>query len=120
MALCYFYDWDYFHVCAFCCLFYFSDTLEKVYDVKDLKKGLFLSIPLIGLCLASYITGKIIKENKVLMKWITFGGSILLAVSIATLSFSKSQWFMITLFVLSGIGIGVGLPLSGCTYYIRN
>ena len=44
------------------------------------------------------------------MKWITFGGSILLAVSIATLGFSDHMWFMITLFVLSGIGIGVGLP----------
>jgi MFS transporter, ACDE family, multidrug resistance protein len=94
----------------FAVLFYLSDTLEKVYDVKDVKKGLFLAIPLGGLCLASYITGKLIKENKVLMKWITLGGMVLLAVSIATLSFSKAMWFMITLFVLSGIGIGVGLP----------
>ena len=94
----------------FAVLFYLSDTLEKVYDVKDVKKGLFLAIPLGGLCLASYITGKLIKENKVLMKWITLGGMILLAASIAALSFSKAMWFMIALFVLSGIGIGVGLP----------
>ena len=94
----------------FAVLFYLSDTLEKVYGVKDVKKGLFLAIPLGGLCLASYITGKLIKENKVLMKWITLGGMVLLAVSIATLSFSKAMLFMITLFVLSGIGIGVGLP----------
>ncbi|MCQ6274884.1 MFS transporter [Bacillus sp. V3B] len=94
----------------FSVLFYLSDTLEKVYDVKHIKKGLYLAIPLGGLCIASYITGKLIKENKVLMKWITFGGIILLAVSIATLSFSQGMWFMITLFVLSGIGIGVGLP----------
>ena len=94
----------------FAVLFYLSDTLEKVYDVKDVKKGLFLAIPLGALCLASYITGKFIKENKVLMKWITFGGIILLAVSIVMLSFSKAMWLMITLFVLSGIGIGVGLP----------
>ena len=94
----------------FSVLFYLSDTLEKVYEVKNVKKGLFLAIPLGGLCLASYITGKLIKENKVLMKWITLGGMVLLAVSIATLSFSKAMWFMITLFVLSGIGIGVGLP----------
>ena len=94
----------------FAVLFYLSDTLEKVYDVKNVKKGLFLAIPLGGLCLASYITGKLIKENKVLMKWITLGGMVLLAVSIATLSFSKAIWLIITLFVLSGIGIGVGLP----------
>ncbi|MFJ8244276.1 MFS transporter [Peribacillus asahii] len=94
----------------FAVLFYLSDTLEKVYDVKDVKKGLLLAIPLGGLCIASYITGKLIKENKVLMKWITFGGIVLLVASIVTLSFSKAMWFMITLFLLSGIGIGVGLP----------
>ena len=94
----------------FAVLFYLSDTLEKVYDVNGIKKGLFLAIPLGALCLASYITGKLIKENKVLMKWIIFGGIILLAVSIAMLSFSKAVWLMITLFVFSGIGIGVGLP----------
>jgi MFS transporter, ACDE family, multidrug resistance protein len=94
----------------FAVLFYLSDTLEKVYDVKNVKKGLFLAIPLGALCLASYTTGKLIKENKVLMKWITLGGIVLLAVSIATLSFFKAMWLMISLFVLSGIGIGVGLP----------
>jgi MFS transporter, ACDE family, multidrug resistance protein len=94
----------------FAVLFYLSDTLEKIYDVNGIKKGLFLAIPLGALCLASYITGRLIKENKVLMKWIIFGGIILLAVSIAMLSFSKAMWLMITLFVFSGIGIGVGLP----------
>ena len=94
----------------FAVLFYLSDTFEKVYDIKGVKKGLFLAIPLGALCLASYITGKFIKENKVLMKWITFSGILLLAVSIVMLSFSKAMWLMLTLFVLSGIGIGVGLP----------
>ena len=94
----------------FAVLFYLSDTFEKVYDIKGVKKGLFLAIPLGALCLASYITGKFIKENKVLMKWITFSGIVLLAVSIVMLSFSKAMWLMLTLFVLSGIGIGVGLP----------
>lgn len=94
----------------FAVLFYLSDILEKVYHVKNVKKGLLLAIPLGGLCIASYITGKLIKENKVLMKWITFCGIILLVISIATLSFSKSMWFMILLFLISGIGIGVALP----------
>lgn len=94
----------------FAALFYLSDTLETVYHVKDVKKGLLLAIPLGGLCLASYITGKVMKENKVLMKWLIFGGIVLLAASIVTLSFSTAMWFMISLFLLSGIGIGVGLP----------
>ena len=75
-----------------------------------LKKGLLLAIPLGGLCLASYITGKLIKENKVLMKWVTLGGIVLLAVTTAALTFSNAMWFLIILFLISGIGIGVVLP----------
>ena len=104
----------------FAVLFYLSDTLEKVYDVKGVKKGLFLAIPLGALCLASYITGKLIKENKVLMKWITFGGIVLLAVSIAMLSFSKAMWLMITLFRVKWNWNWSRTALSRCVYYIRN
>ena len=81
------------------------------------KKGLLLAIPLGGLCLASYITGKLIKENKVLMKWVTFGGIVLLAVSIAALRVSNAMWFLIILFLISGIGIGVGFALSRCVLF---
>jgi MFS transporter, ACDE family, multidrug resistance protein len=91
-------------------LFYLSDIFEKVYEIKDVKKGLYLAIPLGALCLTSYITGKIIKKNKVLMKWITVIGCLLLATSILLLMFSKGLWFMILMFSLSGIGIGAGLP----------
>lgn len=91
-------------------LFYLSDILEKQYNIKDVKKGLFLTIPLGALCLASYITGKMIKENKILMKWITFVGIVLLVISTASLSFSDNLWFMISMFTIGGIGIGVGLP----------
>jgi MFS transporter, ACDE family, multidrug resistance protein len=94
----------------FAVLFYLSDILEKQYNIKDVKKGLFLTIPLGALCLASYITGKMIKENKVLMKWITFVGIALLVASTVALSFSSQLWFMISMFTIGGIGIGVGLP----------
>ncbi|WP_115943933.1 MFS transporter, partial [Heyndrickxia sporothermodurans] len=94
----------------FSVLFYLSDTLEKVYHIKNIKKGLLLAIPLAALCLASYTTGKLIKENKVLMKWVTFIGIILLVISIAVLGFSKTMWFMLMLFTIGGIGIGVSLP----------
>ena len=104
----------------FAVLFYLSDTLEKVYDVKDLKKGLFLAIPLVALCLASYMSGKFIKENKVLMKWVTFGGSILLAISMC-------HTRLLGCYVVYDHHICVKwdwdrsrAPMSGCTYYIRN
>lgn len=91
-------------------LFYLSETLERHYDIVNVKKGLYLAIPLGALCLTSLITGKVIKENQILMKWITFGGLLLLTLSIAALSFSKGLWFMLMMFLLAGIGIGASLP----------
>jgi MFS transporter, ACDE family, multidrug resistance protein len=91
-------------------LFYLSDILESKYAIKDVKKGLFLALPLGALCLSSYITGKLIKENQVLMKWIAFGGVLLLGISTAILGFSKDLWFLISIFLVGAIGIGASLP----------
>ncbi|TWE06034.1 ACDE family multidrug resistance protein [Neobacillus bataviensis] len=91
-------------------LFYLSETFEKEYGIKDLKKGFFLSLPLGALCLASFISGKIIKKNKVLMKRITLISIILAAISIAALWFSIKLWYMLTMFLITGVGIGLSLP----------
>ncbi|XTP52813.1 MFS transporter [Niallia sp. Krafla_26] len=91
-------------------LFYLTETLETQYHITGVKKGLYLAIPLGALCLASFFTGRFIKENKILMKWIIFTGSILLALSVVVLSFSNKQWFLIALFLCAGIGIGAVLP----------
>jgi len=91
-------------------LFYLSSLLETDYGIGDVKKGLILAIPLFALCLASYITGKKINDNKVLMKRISFLGLIILTISIIPLSFTKNLWFSIALFIIVGIGIGIGLP----------
>lgn len=91
-------------------LFYLSEVFETEYGIKDFKKGIFLALPLGALCLSSFISGKIIKKNKVLMKWLTFGGILSAALSIAALWFSIKLWYMITMFLISGVGIGIGLP----------
>jgi MFS transporter, ACDE family, multidrug resistance protein len=91
-------------------LFYLSDILENKYGIKDLQKGLLLALPLGALCLSSFITGKVIKKNMVLMKWITFSSLVILGVAVALLSFSKELWFLITMFLAAGIGIGASLP----------
>jgi ACDE family multidrug resistance protein len=52
----------------------------------------------------------VIKKNKVLMKWITFAGIVATALSIGALWFSIKLWYMITMFLISGVGIGAGLP----------
>jgi MFS transporter, ACDE family, multidrug resistance protein len=91
-------------------LFYLSEIFETEYGIKNLKKGFFLALPLGALCLSSFITGKIIKKNKILMKWLTFGGIVLSAIAIASLYFSINLWFMVSMFLISGVGIGIGLP----------
>ncbi|MEH7116821.1 MFS transporter [Neobacillus vireti] len=91
-------------------LFYLSETFEKEYGIKDLKKGFFLSLPLGALCLSSFISGKIIKKNKVLMKWITLISIIIAAISIGALWFSIKLWYMLTMFLITGVGIGLSLP----------
>ncbi|GHH98342.1 MFS transporter [Neobacillus kokaensis] len=91
-------------------LFYLSEVFETQYGIKDIKKGFFLALPLGALCLSSFISGKIIKKNKVLMKWLTFGGILAAALSIAALWFSIKLWYMIGMFLISGVGIGIGLP----------
>ncbi|WP_170007144.1 MFS transporter [Bacillus fonticola] len=91
-------------------LFYLSSTLEDAYAVKDVKKGLYLAIPLGALCLTSFGTGMTIKKNKVLMKWLTFSGIVILGIAVVLTSFSDNLWYLISMFAVSGIGIGMALP----------
>lgn len=91
-------------------LFYLSDILENKYSIKNLQKGLLLALPLGALCISSFITGKKIKKNMVLMKWITFSSLVAVAISTAFLGFSQDLWFIITMFLTAGIGIGASLP----------
>jgi len=91
-------------------MFYLSDILEKHYHIKNVKKGLFLAIPLGALCITSFITGKKIKKDKNLMRWITVIGLIMIIVGTIALNFSDKMWYIITFLTVAGIGIGGSLP----------
>ncbi|SDC76402.1 MFS transporter, ACDE family, multidrug resistance protein [Terribacillus halophilus] len=91
-------------------LFYLSTVLEEKYGMQGILKGAVLAIPLAALCLASYLTGKWIKSNGKLMKWITFTGVVCTGVVTIALYFSKGIVFMMAVFLVAGVGIGAGLP----------
>lgn len=91
-------------------LFYLSSVLEETYQMVGIKKGLVLAIPLAALCLSSYLAGKMIGENKNLMKWITFWGILLLACAVLFVSFTTKLFIIILAILISGVGIGAALP----------
>lgn len=91
-------------------LFYLSSMLEDQYNITGIYKGLVLAIPLAALCIASYLTGKRIKQNKVLMKWITFFSLLLLSITAFGTIFFEQLVFVIASLFISGISIGASLP----------
>ncbi|MEO3945268.1 MFS transporter [Gorillibacterium sp. CAU 1737] len=91
-------------------LFYLSETLESPYKLHGVMKGLVLAIPLTLLCLASYVSGKIIGQNKLRMKWLGFGGMALLTGALVMVCLTKSIIWIMVYLSLGGIGIGLALP----------
>lgn len=97
----------------FAVLFYLSSNLEDQYGYHGVKKGFILAVPLAALCLSSFITGKIIKENMVLMKWIIFSSVLITGASVLVISFSDRFFYLMGTFLICGIGIGASLtPLD--------
>ncbi|WLV25495.1 MFS transporter [Aciduricibacillus chroicocephali] len=91
-------------------LFYLSSLLEDKFHYDGLKKGFLLAIPLLALSIASYITGKAIKDNLVVMKWVTFIGIVLSGISVGFISFMDHFISLLIIFLVCGIGIGASLP----------
>ncbi|MBP2001198.1 ACDE family multidrug resistance protein [Paenibacillus shirakamiensis] len=93
-------------------LFYLSEQLESKHHLKGVVKGLVLAIPLAALCLASYITGKKIGKNKVLMKWCSVAGMILSTGALFGISMFNHIYFVISCLIICGAGIGIVLPCT--------
>lgn len=91
-------------------LFFLSETLEETYGMHGAMKGLVLAVPLALLCLASYGTGKIIGQNKRLMKWVGFFGMLLLTGAMVVCIVTDSIYWLLAWLCLAGIGIGITLP----------
>lgn len=93
-------------------LYNLSTVLEDQYQIDGIKKGLILALPLGAICLASFITGKVIGENKRKMKVFCAVGLFVLMCAIFMCGFLASikLWLLLTLMMISGVGIGLVLP----------
>ncbi|QKY68491.1 MFS transporter [Lentibacillus sp. CBA3610] len=91
-------------------LFYLSSILEEKYDYEGVWKGILLAIPLLALSVASFITGRKIKDNLNVMKWVTFTGIMLTGASVAVIPFMDHPVYLLSIFFVCGTGIGMALP----------
>ncbi|MEN1937331.1 MFS transporter [Paenibacillus sp. 102] len=91
-------------------LFYLSTILESKYNIHGIWKGCILAIPLLVLSIGSYMAGKKIGDNQVVMKKCIYIGFTLAAVSVILPLFLKGIYLLLFCLVIMGIGIGIALP----------
>ena len=94
----------------FAMLFFLSENLEKAHDIKGIKKGFVLAIPLLLLCIASFISGRKIKGDLSTMKKIIVVSLIAMSVSIAFVGFTSKKLILL-LVVTSIVGTAIGALL---------
>ena len=90
--------------------FYLSNILESKYDIHNIKKGFILAIPLFFLCIASFITGKKIKDNIKAMKILIIISLVISCVSICFTSHIDNLYLLIGVLSIFGAGLGAILP----------
>nr|WP_245585988.1 MFS transporter [Paenibacillus pinihumi] len=93
-------------------LFYLSDLLEKApYNIDGVAKGGVLAIPLLGLVVTAYLSGRKIKNNGVLMKTLMSIGLAAMTAALGTAIALHGQiYWLIGLLLVSSIGTGLVLP----------
>ncbi len=91
-------------------LIYLSSSLEAKYEITGVLKGVYLAIPLLALCVASYLTGKMIGKDNRIMNHLIFVGNLVSTIALFVLLFTNSLLMIILFLSVSGLGLGIGLP----------
>ncbi|AUJ25349.1 MULTISPECIES: MFS transporter [Virgibacillus] len=100
-----------FMLILFGVLFFLSDIFEKQHQLFGVTKGLVLAIPLFGLCLASFITGRKIKGDLATMKRVLLISLPIVAVTVVFIGFSSNNlYLLLSVSSILGIAIGAVLP----------
>ncbi|WP_235001588.1 MFS transporter [Halobacillus sp. Marseille-P3879] len=92
-------------------LFFLSDIFEKTHDLYGVKKGFYLAIPLFGLCISSFVTGKLIKGELKVMKMVLLFSLIMTSGTVVFIGMvSEKLLWLLVITTLMGIAIGAILP----------
>jgi len=93
-------------------LVFLSDMLEKPpYSINGVAKGGILAIPLLGLVITSYTTGKVISKKGHLMQKLIIAGLVIITASLLAASFTHKSLFALIAFITAGsVGTGLILP----------
>ena len=94
----------------FSMLFFLSEILEKEHDIKGVTKGFVLAIPLLVLCVASFVSGRKLKGNIDVIKKVMMSCLIVMSVSVVFVGFTSKK-LLIFLLVTSIVGLAIGAIL---------
>lgn len=94
----------------FSMLFFLSENLEKVHDIKGIKKGFVLAIPLLLLCTASFISGRKIKGDIKTIRLVMLSCLAVMSIAVAFVGFTNKK-IILLLAVTSIVGIAIGALL---------
>ena len=92
-------------------LSWFSDVLERSYDINGFGKGFVIAIPVLIMAILSFITGILLqKKLSGYMKWVAVAGLVFSTAGLLSVGFDKGLIFLITSISLLGVGNGLFLP----------
>lgn len=91
-------------------LFFFSEILEKEYNIDGLLKGVIIAGPVLVMSVTSYLTGKGLQKLKNYMKAAVVVGLAIEAVSLAVPGFFRGNIAFFAAIGFLGLGSGFALP----------
>lgn len=97
---------------VFGALYYLSQMSEDRYGIVGIWKGIVLAIPTAILCVASFITGKLIGNYKKRMKWFNLSGVVLAIAAMLIISWNSGKNVVTDVLLISIglLGVGISLP----------
>lgn len=100
-------------------LFFLSIELEAIYGVEGIQKGMFLALPLCGLTISSYITGKKVGVLRQQLKRFMMFGLFLFFLAFSFLIFFHDFMSLLIFATFGATGLGLFLPAASTAITTR-